>query len=324
MKIGVVGNGMIVQRALNSLQEARIPCRALWCRNQEHGRPLIQKYGIENLYIDYPAFLQDSSFDTVYIGIVNSLHYSYALEALQSGKNVIVEKPFTSTLKEAEELARTARERNLFLFEAIKTRYTKNYQIIQSHLKDIGRVCLGQINYSKISSRYDSYKEKKVHPVFDPAMSGGALKDLNVYGISFLTGLFGVPENAVYYPNIGYNGIDTSGILVMDYGNWKAVSTAAKDSASTSGILLQGEKGTIEIRNHPGWLKNIVLRTKDGNEKVLDDHSEAAPMTVQFIQMQEAMEHKNYELVNRWLNMTLDTMTVLAMAEKKTELPFPQ
>ena len=106
MKIGIVGNGGIVQQALHCLQEEKIEMTALWCRNGEKGKPLCDQYQLK-LYTDYEAFLKDDSYDTVYIGLINSLHYEYAMKAVEAKKNVIVEKPFTSRYAEAVDLIRS-------------------------------------------------------------------------------------------------------------------------------------------------------------------------------------------------------------------------
>ena len=92
MKVGIVGNGMIVPIAIEAMQRGGIAVTALWCRNEAKGKPIVEKYQIQNQYTDYQAFLNDDSFDTVYIGLTNALHYQYAKDAILAGKHVIVEK----------------------------------------------------------------------------------------------------------------------------------------------------------------------------------------------------------------------------------------
>ena len=106
----------------------------------------------------------DESFDTVYIALVNSAHYSYAKQALLAGKHVIVEKPLVSSYAEARELSDIASEQNVFLFEAIMLRYSANYASIVKNLEKVGEISLILANYSQYSSRYDAYLEGKVYP----------------------------------------------------------------------------------------------------------------------------------------------------------------
>lgn len=323
MKLGIVGNGGIVQATLEAVKDADdISVSALWCRNESKGRPLCEKYDIEALYTDYDAFLKDDSFDTVYIGLVNSLHYEYAKKALLASKNVIVEKPFTSTYTQAKELFDLALEKDVYLFEAIMSRYSENYEELSKHLDDIGMIKIVRCNYSQYSRRFDAYQNGEVLPAFDPKLSGGALYDINVYNVHFLTGLFGAPSFSYYMANTGFNGIDTSGILLMNYGSFKAVCTGAKDSQSDSGIVIQGTKGEIEVNNRPGIIKNVILKFHDGSERKLDIKQEDDPLKQEFNKINEILNKKDFGTMMLWMNQSLQTMLVLENAREDIGLEF--
>lgn len=324
MKIGIVGNGGIVKEALKALKNQKIAVTALWCRNREHGKPLTDAYGIPSLYTDYDAFLQDDSFDTVYIGLINSLHYEYALKALQAKKHVIVEKPLSSSYEQGMKLMEAAEENGVMLFEAVMSRYSENYTAILMHLDEIGAPKLILSNYSQYSRRYDAYKEGKVLPAFDPGCSGGSLYDLNVYNVHFITGIFGGPKFAWYTANKGFNGIDTSGVLIMDYGNMKAVCTAAKDSASPSGTIIQGEEGYIIVRSRPGYVRNITLhKDKENTDEILDVKQEDNPMEQEFHKIQNTIDRHQDGIAAGWMNHSLQAMMVLDNARKDVDLEFP-
>ena len=85
--------------------------------------------------------------------------------------------------------------------------------------------------------------------MFDPACAGGALMDLGVYNVSYIVGLFGEPNQVHYTANVE-RGIDTSGILTMDYTGFKAVSMAAKDCAAPARCIIQARRATSS-RNPP-------------------------------------------------------------------------
>jgi predicted dehydrogenase len=316
MIIGTVGNGGIVKTALSSLSGTGIRCTALWCRNGAKGKPLTEQFGIENLYTDYDLFLQDPSFDTVYVGLINSLHYEFTKKAILAGKNVICEKPLTGTLAEAEELVRTAKEKGVFLFEAIMLRYSRNYEAVKAHLDEIGDVKLVISNYSQYSSRFDDYQAGKVLPAFDPELYGGALYDINVYNIHTMTGLFGRPQNAVYYPNRGFNGADTSGVMVLDYGSFKAVCTGAKDSASDCFTMIQGTKGYIKMPGRPGVVRNVTLHLYSGEEKPLDAAQEDNPMANEFMRIADVLDRNDTQTAEEWMERSLETMEILETGRK--------
>lgn len=322
MKLGIVGNGGIVKAALKSLKGTSIEVNALWCRNHEKGIPLCKEYNLKQ-YDDYDAFLKDDSFDTVYIGLINSLHYEYALAAVKAHKNVIVEKPFTSRYAEAVDLINQAEENQVYLFEAVMSRYSKNYEAIMPHLDDIGDIKLIQANYSQLSRRYQAYTEGKVLPAFDPALSGGALYDINVYNVHFVAGLFGSPRNVRYFANKGFNGIDTSGTLILEYNGFKAVLSGAKDSASPSGILIQGTEGYMEFPERPGFVRNVGVYKNGGDQpQIIDKAVEADPMQTEFVRIAEAVDQKEDNKVAIWMNATRQVMAVLDRARVDADIVF--
>lgn len=319
MKLGIVGNGGIVKMALHILKDTDIVVSSLWCRNAEKGKPLVEEYGIPSLYTDYDAFLKDDSFDTVYIGLINSLHYEYAKKAILAHKHVIVEKPFTSTYEQAKELYDLTKENNVFVFEAIMSRYSKNYQHIQKYLPCIGDIKMIQCNYSQYSSRFDAYLRHEVLPAFDPEEYGGALYDINVYNIHFVEGLFGKPVFTHYEANTGFNGVDTSGTLIMRYPEYIAVCTGAKDSASHNGVMIQGTKGYIQMDSRPGIIQNVSLHTKE-EERVIDIEKMQSPMKTEFEQIASVVEEKDTSTMVLWLENSLEVMKILSNSRNEIGL----
>lgn len=319
MKLGIVGNGGIVKMALHILKDTDIVVSSLWCRNAEKGKPFVEEYGIPSLYTDYDAFLKDDSFDTVYIGLINSLHYEYAKKAILAHKHVIVEKPFTSTYEQAKELYDLTKENNVFVFEAIMSRYSKNYQHIQKYLPCIGDIKMIQCNYSQYSSRYDAYLRHEVLPAFDPEEYGGALYDINVYNVHFVEGLFGKPVFTHYEANIGFNGVDTSGTLIMKYPEYIAVCTGAKDSASHNGVMIQGIKGYIQMDSRPGIIQNVSLHTKE-EERIIDIEKMQSPMKTEFEQIASVIEEKDTSTMVLWLENSLEVMKILSNSRNEIGL----
>lgn len=315
MKVGIVGNGMIVPIAIEAMLRAAIEVTSLWCRNGSKGKPIIEKYHIQNQYTDYQVFLGDDSFDTVYIGLTNTLHYQYAKDAILAGKHVIVEKPFTVSVTEAKELQALALKYGCMLFEAILSRYSQNYEHLREELPKIGNIKLIQANFSKYSSRYDKFRKGIMTPTFDKACGGGALMDLNVYNIHFVVGLFDMPKKVQYYPNLAENSVDTSGILIMVYPNFQAVCTAAKDSSSDPFVIIQGEEGTIVYPERPGYVRYGERHDRLTNlTEEIDVVAEKDPMKNEFLYMQEIIDTKNTEQMNAWLEKSIATVAVLEQA----------
>jgi len=266
MKLGIVGTGKIVGEALAALRQVEeLQVQAICSRphSREKAEALADAYEIPEVYTDYAELLA-RPLDFVYIGLVNSAHYAYARQAILAGRNVILEKPFTSTAAEAEALAALARERHVYIFEAVSFLYMPNFSKIQENLPRLGHLKLVQCNYSQYSSRYDAYLAGEAAPAFSPELSGGALYDINSYNLSFVVALFGPPQEVRYRANRGFNGIDTSGTVLLVYENFFAVCTGAKDSASPGGCTLQGDKGYICVKGAPNEMTNFELCLSGG------------------------------------------------------------
>ncbi len=270
MKLAIIGTGKIVHEALFALEPVdTIELTAIFARphSREKAEGLAEKYGIKEVYTDYDKLLSESDAECVYIGLVNSAHYPYARKALLAGKHVILEKPLTSTAAEAEDLVSLAREKGLYLLEAITTLHSDVFTKMKEYLPRLGNLRALQCNFSQYSSRYDKYLEGIVEPAFDPKLSGGALYDINLYNVYLTIGLLGAPDRSSYFPNKGFNGIDTSGMAVLQYPSVVAVCLGAKDSDSPSFALIQGEKGWMKLDGKPNLLTGLEIEVVDDDIK---------------------------------------------------------
>ena len=262
MNLAIVGNGNIVHSALDALRSIDgINVRAICVRKQSElkGKALQQQYGIPSLYTDYDKLLESNDIDFVYIGIVNLKHYEYTKKALMANKNVILEKPSCIQASQARELANMALNNNIYLFEAVTFLHAGFFSTLRNALPSIGKIKIVQCNFSKYSSRYTQYLNGDIHPVFNPEYAGGTLLDLNIYNLNFVVSLWGKPDKAVYFPVLGYNGIDTSGVAILSYPTFVAECTAAKDSDSPGFMQVQGEKGWIKIEGAPDDFKALHI-----------------------------------------------------------------
>jgi predicted dehydrogenase len=161
MKIGIVGSGSIVPDFLNActlIPQIEVTSILGTERSVNRMESLATQYGIDSIYTQYEDFLKSDRVEVVYIALPNHLHFTFAKEALLSGKHVIVEKPFTTSYKEAQELYVLATQRQLFLFEAISNQYFPNYHKVKELLPQLGTLKIVQLNYSQYSRRYDSFK----------------------------------------------------------------------------------------------------------------------------------------------------------------------
>lgn len=268
MKLGIVGAGMIVKDFLTMtplLPEIELKAITGTPHGIDNMEKLQMQYGIDRVYTDIDECLANEEIDTVYVAVPNHLHFAFAKKALEAGKNVICEKPFTLNLAELEELAELAQTKQLILLEAITNQYMMNYQKIKEAVPTLGEIKVIECNYSQYSSRYDAFKAGEVLPAFNPKFGGGALMDINIYNIHFVVGLLGAPSSVKYLANIEKD-IDTSGILILNYPDTKVVCIGAKDSTATIRSTIQGTKGSVIVNGATNVLDNFDIESKAGIE----------------------------------------------------------
>ena len=321
MNIGILGTGSIARTM--AAEVAKVPafrCEAVCSRQQATGEALAQQFGIPKVYTDYDAMLADPDIELVYIATPNSLHYAQTRAALLAGKNVLCEKPFVPTVAEADELIALAKEEHLFLFEAITTAHHPNYALVKQYLDDIGSLRIVSCTFCQYSSRYDAFMNGQTPPVFDPAYCGGALMDLNIYNIYFVVGIFGDPKAVHYYPNRHANGIDTSGILILEYPNFVCQCTAAKDSSAHNSAQIIGTEGSILIEPGSNNCQKLVV-TRKGKEPYISEISDT-PWWFEVLGISNFLIVPQDAVKERRIRAMRSAVAVLEAARKNAHLDF--
>lgn len=272
MKIGIVGTGMIAQMVGPNMASWGIEVTAVagTPNTMDQINELADKLGAAGRYTDYHDLIADPEVDTVYVAVPNFLHYAVSEAALVAGKDVVCEKPLASNEVEAAKLAAIAKEHKRFLWEAVVTTRQPNFKMVRDELlAKIGTIKAVSVNYSQYSSRYDAFRAGEVLPAFDPAKAGGAIMDIGLYTLTYTIGLFGEPKRATYFANIE-RGIDTSGLVVMEYDGFTATNVCAKDSNGALGATIQGTDGWIKTFSGANACGAVTLHLNDGTEEVID------------------------------------------------------
>lgn len=328
MKLAILGTGFIVKEgALTALKDVpEIETTAIFSRpkSKSVAEALAADYSIPNVYTDYDELLADPDIDFVYVGLINSVHYEYTKKALLAGKNVIVEKPFASAAAEVRELRDLALARHLYVFEAVTIHYLPNFYAIREFLPKLGTIRAVVANYSQYSSRYDKYLQGEVLPAFDPQRSGGALYDINIYNLNFIIGLFGAPESVRYTANLGFNGIDTSGVAALTYPGFFALAIGAKDTASPGYITIQGEKGWIRVTDAPNELRSFethLLGTGVTTHNELNRYPHR--MVHEFQEFAKMFHEKDYDRMAKGLDVSVAVLETAETARKQVGIAFP-
>ena len=323
IRLGTIGSGLIVHSILGNVARTDgIRLAAVYSRREDTGRALASEYGAKRVYTDMDAFLADDAVNFVYIATPNLLHYEQVKKVLLAEKNAICEKPFCTKADQARELVTLAKERHLFLVDAVPTIFLPNFGILKRELPKIGRIKLVQGNYSQYSSRYDKLLEGEIPNIFNPAYAGGCLMDINFYNVYLNIALFGKPIETVYYPNL-YNGIiDTSGVMVMRYDGFVSELTGAKDTWGENFFLIEGEQGYIYIPNGSNGLEEIKVVTKT-SAKVFNEQPDPERWYYEVQNLTKRVLADDYDTIYAQLDVMLDVVETIETSRKKAGILFP-
>lgn len=310
MKAIIVGTGTRAAIGCKALRLAQIEVVGVWAHDAERGAAFAEEYAIRNVYEKYEDVLEADA-DLLYIALVNDQHYQFAKEAILSGIPTVVEMPFAGTYERTKELNDLAEENDVFLFEAVTLRTSKVYNKILTALDGIGELRLIRTNAGHIGSARE----------LSGKHSGGALYNVIALDAHFVIDLFGRPKYSLYMANKERNGIDTSGILLMDQGPFKAVCTGSLESVSEHMIEMIGTEGTLKV-TFAGKV-SVILHHLDGTEEVLCTDEEDL-MQEMFAQVKEKLETGDRGMARVWMNRTLQTMFVLDQSRTDAGIDFEE
>ncbi len=151
-----------------------------------------EKYPEAEIYRSVEEMLENADIELVVVNTPIQTHFDYAKKALEAGKNVVVEKPFTVNVAEAEELAKLAEEKKLFVSVYQNRRFDRDYLQVQ---KIINEGKLGNIKEAEI--RFDRFRTEpsgKAHKENPEAVGSGSLHDLGSHLVDQAVQYFGFPE----------------------------------------------------------------------------------------------------------------------------------
>ena len=246
IRVGIIGAGWIAHKmaqALAPLNDAEVI--AIASRSKEKAEQFAAEYGIETAYGSYEELVNDSSVDLVYVATPHSHHYPHARLALEHDKPVLVEKAFTANAREAEELIALAHERNVFIAEAIWTRYMPLSHKVKELMES------GVIGEARILTATLCYMMEQKERIIRPDLCGGALLDLGVYVLNFARMYFGTDiARTVSNVHLGASGVDMMESISLSYadGRMANLQSGALTLNDRQGII-SGTDGYIRVDN---------------------------------------------------------------------------
>jgi predicted dehydrogenase len=207
-------------------------------------------------YGSYEELVVDKNVDIIYVASPHSHHYQHCLLCLRAGKNVLCEKSFVVNSKQSHHLIEIAREKKLFMMEAVWTRFFPIVLDIQKALFEdrvLGKVRRVMADFSV------QFKPDPKHRMLNPDLAGGCLLDLGIYSLTMLmVMLFRHPDNKLTPPTVKSSmmlskltGVDEHTTLVLNFEEMGAqgiaLSSLSQQSSHDLAVRVQGEKGELNF-----------------------------------------------------------------------------
>ena len=188
---GILGCGRIARKFATDLRlvdDAELT--AIASRNKETLELFAKDFPCKHLHNSYEAFAANDEVDVIYIATPHSHHYEHTMLCLNHNKAVLCEKAFAINSRQAQEMIKTAKEKKVFLMEALWTKFLPHYKKLQELLqqKTLGDIKSVLVNFG--------FKTAPGHPqrLFDPLLGGGSLLDIGIYNVFMTLSILGKPD----------------------------------------------------------------------------------------------------------------------------------
>jgi predicted dehydrogenase len=277
VKVGLVGLGSLAQRGIlpHTFQEdAREKIEPVAVCDVVPGRAqaAAQKWGWREAYTDYDAMLARAEIECVFIATPIPLHYPQVMAALAAGKHVYVQKSMTTTLAEAHEVVRTARERSLKLCaspgEMLRPPWPQIKEVVQQGL--LGRVYWAIAGMQFSGHEHEGFRQEddvlsNVDPTWYYKPGGGPVYDMTVYCLHELTGILGAAKRISAMSGIGlplreWKGtaipveMDDNTVILLDFGDstFGFAFGAYCRGGALPRLAIFGSDGTVQVLSRGG------------------------------------------------------------------------
>ena len=258
---GIIGPGKIAHKFVQGMRE--VPgaiLHAVASRTHAKAVDFAYTYGAENAYGSYLELVQDPLVDVIYVATTNNAHYANVKLCLEHKKACLCEKPFTLQVSELEDLVSLATKNNVFLMEAMWTRFLPSILLLEKLVKqgELGEIQKIKANFG-FNVQFDSESR-----LFNPDLGGGALYDIGIYPVFFAMHFLGIPNSISAKALKTEEGVDVENNIVFAYKNGAQAfleSSFKRDLSCEAHIF--GTKGTLSLARM--WHCPTQVSIKKGN-----------------------------------------------------------
>lgn len=246
---GILGPGRIAQSFANDLNlVAGGNLVAAASRSLTRAQTFAEAHGAAKAFGSYEELFLCDEVDVIYIATPHTGHMKWAIKAMQAGKHVLCEKPLGINLAEVQQIIAAAKENQVFLMEALWSRFNPSIQKVKQ-LIDTGE--LGTLSYINADFAFYALDRDDEHRVLNPDLAGGSILDIGIYPIFLAYLLLGKPQDIQSASNFHSTGAEIQTSMIFDYAGAQAILYSGLTSNSKMQAEIQGDKGAIYL--DPRW-----------------------------------------------------------------------
>jgi predicted dehydrogenase len=280
-----------------------------------------QKYNATKVFNNYQDLVDCPEVDVIYIASPHSLHYDHTLLCLEAGKAVLCEKAFAINTGMVKEMIEKSKEKNLFLMEAIWTRFhpaiAQTLEIIQSgQIGDIIHI-VADFGFKAV---YDENER-----LFNPELTGGSLYDIGIYPLFISKLLLGNPSEIKAVATFAPTGVDKNMSMSLRYENGATASLFCTLGAETdTTCTIYGSKGKIFLHGRFHETKGITLTIKGEEPQIFETERLGYGYSYEAQEVQNCMKAGKIESDKLPLQFSLELMELLCEIRDQIGLIYPQ
>jgi len=319
LRWGFLSAGGIANAVADDFRIAGITIQAVGARDLARANEFADKFAIPNRHQGYEALVNDPEIDAIYVSTPHPWHHEHALLALNAGKHVLLEKPFTINAREAQEVKDLAVSKRLFALEAMWTRFLPSMDAI---FEVIGSGVLGEIRL--VTADHSQYLPH-VERLWDPALGGGALLDLGIYPVSFALRVLGLPKRATARATLTGQQVDETTSIIFEYENGaQAALTTCMSAAGPVTATVIGTYGRIEI-DSPFYNQTSFNVYNQGGEVIqsYDEKIEGIGRQYQGLHLEKCVAEGLLESPTMSLTETVEIMQVMDALRAQIGVSYP-
>ncbi len=318
---GIIGTGFIANAfatGLSVLPEAELV--AVGSRTAAAANKFGDAFGIAHRHASYDELAHNPEVDVVYVATPHPLHRENSLLCLQAGKAVLCEKPFTINAAEAETVIKLARQKQLFLMEAMWTRFIpltiKLRQLLAEGVIGDLQMLTADLGFKMV---YDPKSR-----LFDPQLGGGALLDVGVYTVSWAYMLLGPPDSITSTCQFGETGVDERMAIILGYNQSQlATLYASIRNATPSEAVLIGTEGWLRVHAPMYKPTTLTLSRAGQNDEVIEISHQGNGYNYQAAEVMRCLRAGLLESETMPLDETLAIMQTMDQIRAQWGLKYP-